>query len=203
MNIMKIIITFILAGLLTNVLHANHTKESLFKELTTKYGNIKSISASFNNEERGLNGILIAAKGNKYKLTTSQMDLVSNGSTIWNYQKSENKVIINNMNSFDTRSSLDVIFFRFIQDYKPVSISKNDFGYTLELENKSKKSDYNLVDKLLLWIDGKTLDIFKLQLISETTVETWGVVNLKINPKTTNKTFSFTIPKDAEVIDLR
>lgn len=196
-------ITFIFAFLIINVVYANHTKESLFKELTAKYGNITSMSASFNNEERQLNGILIAAKGNKYKLTSSQMDLVSDGATIWNYQKAENKVIINNMNSFDTRSSLDVIFFSFIQDYKPKSISRNDFGYTLELEPKSKKSDYNLIDKLILWIDVKTLDIFKIQLISDTSVDTWGVVNLKLNPKITKKTFSYTVPKDAEVIDLR
>ena len=98
-------------------------------------------------------------------------------------------------------ASIDKIFFNFVDNYTPSDITKNEYGYTLELVKKNSKNQNQ--DKLMLWVDGKTLDIFKIQLNNETSVNTWEVVDLRLNRKFKTNTFIFSVPKGTEVIDLR
>jgi len=178
----------------------DNSEEKLKNDLAKKYGDLKSLSAVVFNSETGMKGEITAAKGNKYNVKTNTLQMISDGKTVWNFVKAENKVNINNVSSFQSKFSLDVIFFTFIHDFRTESVEKNDKGYVLEL---IMKEPIDMLDKVVLFINDKTLDIYRLKIISYQTTTTWDISKLKLNPKLSKNAFSFEIPKDAEVIDLR
>ena len=180
---------------------ADYNKNSLFEDLVKKYWHLKSISASFNDVARGITGVIKASQGNKYSIKTGTRSIVSDGITVWNYDATSKKVVINAVDPGNMSASIDKIFFNFVDNYTPSDITKNEYGYTLELVKKNSKNQNQ--DKLMLWVDGKTLDIFKIQLNNETSVNTWEVVDLRLNRKFKTNTFIFSVPKGTEVIDLR
>jgi outer membrane lipoprotein-sorting protein len=185
----------------SSLVHADYNKNSLFDALVKKYANLKSLSGSFNDESRGITGTIKATTGNKYSIKTGTRTIVCDGITVWNYDASAKKVIINNAEGGSSTNSIDKLFFNFIENYSPSNLTKNDYGHTLELTKKNSQNPAK--DKLTLWIDGKTLDIFRIQLNGESMVNSWGIVGLTLNKKFKKTVFSFKIPQGTEVIDLR
>ena len=196
----KYIVLFLFAFSLTQ-LFADYDKNSLFEELKEKYGNLKSVSATIINKQDKVKGIMKAEKGNKYYVETDNRVLVSNGTTIWNYSKSEKKVIISSMSSYELSQSLDYIFFSFLNDFDPTELSVDETAYRLELIYNKKMN--TMIDKLFLVIDKKTLLIRKIQMQSGYSLQTWDIKDLKLNPKLGKNTFEFKIPEGTEVVDLR
>ena len=178
----------------------DYNKESLFNALTEKYGNLKAMSASINNVETGMTGKIIAAKGHKYNVDTKEIQMMSDGETVWNYVKADKKVNINSIDSYQTRFSLDVIFFTFVQKFRVESFQKKENGYVLELVMKQPE---DMLDKLVMFVDGSNLNIYRIQIVSAYNTTTWEIVKLNLNPKIKKNTFKFIIPENAEIIDLR
>ena len=179
----------------------DYNMNSMFNALKKKYGDLKSVSATIHNPEGYISATMKAEKGNKYSVKSKNVILVSDGETIWNYNVKNKKVVINSQQSFDIKQSIDYIFFSFIDDFSPISMASADKGYVLELDYNKQMN--TLIDKLYLWIDSKSLDIYKIQWKSGYDLQTWEIANLKLNPKFTNGTFKFKIPKGTEVVDLR
>jgi len=178
----------------------DYDKESLFNALVEKYGNLKAMSASINNVEMGMTGKIIAAKGHKYNVDTKDIQMVSDGETVWNYVKADKKVNINNIGSYQTKFSLDVIFFTFVHKFKVQSFQKIENGYVLELVMNEPE---DMLDKLVLFVDDSNLNIYRIQIVSAYSTTTWEIVKLNLNPKIKKNTFKFIIPENAEIIDLR
>lgn len=189
-------------GLFTFILAAKeYDMNSMYDALKSKYGDLKSVSASIHNPDTYITGTMKAEKGNKYYVKSKNVILVSDGETIWNYSVKDKKVVINSADAFDVKQSIDYVFFSFLTDFTPISMAKVDYGYVLELE--FNKHINTLIDRLYLWIDEKNLHIFKIQFKSGYDIQTWEIVNLKLNPKFKAKTFKFKVPKGTEVVDLR
>jgi len=186
----------------TSVLTAKeYDMNSMYKALKSKYGDLKSVYASIHNPDNQVTATMKAEKGNKYYVKSKNVILVSDGETIWNYSVKDKKVVINSANAFDVKQSIDYVFFSFLTDFTPISMAKVDNGYVLELEFNKRIN--TLIDRLYLWINDKNLDIFKIQFKSGYDIQTWEIVNLKINPKFKANTFKFKIPEGTEVVDLR
>ncbi len=196
----KIVLLFLLVFSFALVAK-DYNMTSMFDALKKKYGNLKSVSASIHNPEGHISATMKAEKGNKYYIKSKNVTLVSDGQTIWNYNVKDKKVIINSQQTYDIKQSVDYIFFSFIDDFSPNSIASAEQGYVLELTYNEKMN--TLIDKLYLWIDAKSLDIYKIQWKSGYDLQTWEIANLKLNPKFKNGTFKFQIPKGTEVVDLR
>ncbi len=180
---------------------ADYDKDSLLEALKKKYGTMKTVSAKIINKKDKIEAVMKAAKGNKYRVETDNRVLVSDGETVWNYTKSEKKVIISSMQSYELKQSLDYVFFTFLYDFSPTDFSVDDRAYRLELSfNKSMNT---MIDKLFLVVDKKTLLIRTIQMQSGYSVQTWDIENLKINPKFNKNTFKFKVPEGVEVLDLR
>jgi len=198
---MKKIIFPIILLLIVSYLFAEYDVNSLFDTLKQKYSNINTVSATIYNKADKVKAKMIAEKGNKYYIRTSDITLVSNGKTIWNYSKRNNKVVISSVDSYDVKQSLDYIFFSFMTDFDPVSLNKKGKAYLMELVFNKKIN--TTIDKLFLKVNKKNLNIETIQIQSGYTVQTWEIKNLKLNPKINANTFKFKIPNYAEVIDLR
>ena len=106
-----------------------------------KYKSINDFSADFKQSTNGkvsLNGKIFFSKGNKLRLELKNSTIISDGNTIWNYNKGQKKVVINNVSASDPSSfSID----KFLNDYPSkslVTLEKEDNLDVLVLVPKSE-----------------------------------------------------------------
>jgi outer membrane lipoprotein-sorting protein len=168
---------------------------------------VKSVSFQFYSVESAIKGSLKASMGNKYYMTVPDRTVVCDGKNIWNYSKDEKKVVISQFEENTSSFSIDNFFFSFLNGYRPVNYYKENSsakgsGYVLEMEPINKTPQSIQINRLKLWVDTG-LNIKKVEILTPQSPQTWEISNFQINPTIAKKVFSFTAPKDCEVIDLR
>ena len=202
----KINIILILLFLISTTLFAQYDKDKLYKDIKDKYQNPKSVSLKFNYKEMNISGSIVAAEGNKYILEISNRIIVSDGTTVWNYDRKKNNVLVNNFESSNS-SSLEQFFFEILSKYYPVKLTKENSSekkssLVLTLEPTKQSNTVEGVKQIKLWILPKTLEIRSISLITNNDTKTYDILKLEVNMKNV-PSFAFTAPKDAKVIDMR
>lgn len=187
---------------------AQQSKEQAFDKIIEKYGNLKSISVHFKMPENpGITGHLKAKTGNKYIMQIAGRIIICNGSTIWNYSREENSVVVSNFEDSAGEMSIEDFFFSFIKIAKPSSLAKEISsgglnGMSLKLvPDKKKKGD--LVNDVKITYEPNSFKL--LGITANTTAGThfWQIESFKSNPKLSDSMFEFKEPKDVKIIDLR
>lgn len=179
------------------------SQNNLLNSLQNKFNSLASFSAEFQqltNDKPNLVGKFYYKKENKIRLELKNLLIVSDGLTTWNFNKKENKVIINNYNDDDTSIlSLNKI----INDYPNECTVKeiNDNGINkLILKPKTNNLNFksaelyintkNLIDKVII----EDFNSNKITIIFS---------NYILEKDFSNSYFSFKLPKGTQVIDLR
>lgn len=172
------------------------------KSLQDKFESIRDLSVNIMQKSGGaeiLSGKLYYKNGNKFNLDLKNNIIVSDGSTIWNYNKRENKVIINAVDKSDPSY---FSFNTFVYDFpSQCVISSEQNGEVLVLAPKTN-SELNFV-KAKLWIN-------KDNLVSKVLLEGTGAGNTEINfsnyrlnQNISESQFNFIPPEGSTIIDLR
>lgn len=197
----KLIVLFIFIAV---SLFAQNDKVQVYNALLNKYGNLSSISLKFKSlNNSNLEGYLEAAKGNKYILKFADRTITCDGKTIWNYSEVDKNVLISNFESSSHTNSLENFFFNLISQLNPVELKKESSSrgtsFTiLTLEPKTSEE----FSQIKLWIDAKG-EIASLSIIKNKMEEKWALWDIRLNPKFDKNHFTYKIPKNIEVIDLR
>ncbi len=169
-----------------------------------KYKSTNDLSADFKqliNGKASINGKIFFSKGNKLRLELKNSTIISDGTILWNYNKGQKKVVINNASGSDLSSfSID----KFLYDYPSKSI------VTLEKEDNHDilvlvpKTDNNMNFK------KSKIRVSQDYLIIEVSIEnlSGAVTNLrfsnyKLNQNLPEAKFIFSPPEGTNVIDLR
>ena len=200
-------VTIALFILFSITLFSQNSKEDIFKALKDKYGNLESISADFSLSNNSVvKGKFLAKSGNKYIMQMDNRIITCNGSTLWNYSIRQNNVVISKFEEMSDEVSVEKILFDLINGYKILEAKKevssgkqSNFVVTLQ---KNSTSD-NVLNKVKIWVNPKNYIINSIGIDRGGDFEIWNLSNLKINPKLDNNKFEFSIPKNAEQIDLR
>jgi outer membrane lipoprotein carrier protein len=149
--------------------------------------------------EEVLSGKLFYKKQNRFYLDLKNNLIVSDGSSIWNYNKKQNKVIINTVDESDPSF---FSFNSFVYDYpSKCNITSGQNGNVLVLIPKTgsdlnfnsaklRINNENLPDKIIL--EGSAAG--EVEIIFS---------NYNINRKLSDSKFQFTPPEGSSVIDLR
>ena len=176
--------------------------KELLHTLQTKFDSIKDISADFVQYTDGrkmLSGKIYYQKENKIRINLNNNILVSDGVSTWNYNKKQNKVIINNYDP----NNLSVLSLRNFIDIIPSKCSveeKNGSGNTLVLipdssdisfkEAVIKINSQDLIENLsILNGEGQNIKIV--------------LSNYKLNQGLPKTLFHLNAPKGSHIIDLR
>ncbi len=200
-------VTIALIILFSTSLFSQNSKEDIFKALKEKYGNLESISADFSlSNNNVVKGKFLAKSGNKYIMQMDNRIITCNGSTLWNYSIRQNNVVISKFEEMSDEVSVEKILFDLMNDYKILEAKKEissgkQSNYVVTLQ-KNTASD-NVLNKVKIWFNPKNYIINSIGIDRGGDFEIWNLSNLKINPKLDNNKFEFSIPKDAEQIDLR
>lgn len=175
--------------------------QSLFSNVQKKYNAITDFSVDFKQAVNGtpmLSGKYYTKTGNKVKLETPNLDIISDGKTNWTVNKKENKVAIT---GYD-KSDLSILSIKtLLSDYAPKCSVKQEGNNVLTLEpNKGAN----------LGFKKATLTIGADNFVNSVTIKDNNgtqykidLFNYGVNLGQNDSRFSFNPPQGMKVIDLR
>jgi len=197
-NIISLLFLFIIN------LNSDEAGEALLKKLQDKFESVNDLSAEFKQSTNGkgaISGKFFFKKEDKMRIEFKNSILISNGSTNWNYNQKEHKVIISDND--DNKAS-------------PFSLKKIVYDYPKECSVSSENNNGN---EVLVLTPGKVSSIgYKLvkiwilkenminRIIMQDKADNFIQIDFskfKINQKISDSKFNFTPPEGSKVIDLR
>lgn len=198
---MKTILSLII--LFYSTVSFTQSAESVLKSLQSKFDSITDLSADVTQKSNGkssLSGKLFFKKENNLRLELGNQTIIADGTTSWNYNKKDKKVIISN---YDENGAGLLSINYLVYDYPKncdLSLSSEGSKTVLILKPKSKKNSLGEVK----------LVISKDNLIEKTyiTNQSAGAMevnfsNYKLNQNLSDSKFTFTAPEGTTVVDIR
>lgn len=203
-------IKFLIYLLLSAALNAQSATDILNK-VQNKFRSINNFSASFSQiykqtqEQTGtkVTGKILYEKKNKFNVDLNTISIISDGETIWNYNKKSNRVVISNHEKDPTSFSLEMFIF----DYPPMCDTKlikdenvKNGDELLELIPKNQKLQFKIV-RILVNPDGM---ISNLEITDYMDIHyIFQFSNIKFNQDIPGSKFTYSPPKGIQIIDLR
>ncbi len=177
--------------------------DQLLKSLQSKFNSINDLSADFKQSTNGkinLAGKFFYKKENDLRLELKNLLIVSDGTTNWNYNKKENKVIISN---YDPSDPSMISLKRIIDEYpaKCTVTNEKENGNNILILKPGKPGMNFKIAKLYI----NTEDLVQKIVLTDQNDALIKIEfsNYKLNQKLNNSTFTFIPPKGSKVIDLR
>lgn len=178
--------------------------DKLLTNLQDKFNEVKDLSAEFKQSTNGksvISGKFFFKKEDKLRIEFKNSILMSDGSTNWNYNQKENKVIIsknddNNASPFSLRK----VIFDYPKECLVSSEMENGIEVLVLIPNKESSIGYSLIK---IWVNNENLInriILKDKADNLTQID---FSKYKVNQKITDSKFNFTPPEGSKVIDLR
>ncbi len=199
--------TYLIIAIFSIVFAAGAQPQKAFKIFAEKIAKARAVSFEFENASLRLKGKLIAAKNGKFRAETRGRIFVCDGTAIWNYSPSENKVIVSKKDDSGDEIRIEEFALNFPKYFAPLEYSdynSSDLKSAWKIKLIPKKKDkFADLKYCSIYLD-KTKNYPKaLELIFEDgTTERWLFRSFKIiNPP--KEAFVFKIPKNCEIVDLR
>jgi outer membrane lipoprotein-sorting protein len=188
--------------IMTSFLLAGDAGE-LLKNVKERYSNIKDFSADIKQEGKNpvFTGKLYYKQDNQFHIELKNMTIISDGSTIWNYNKKDKRVVIDDV---EYSGSFPFSIETLLNEYPSKSnlVSSTDGNLNLLILTPKPGSDLNFT-KATIWINSDNL----IERISvgrgqegEITIR---ISDYKINLNLPQSRFTFTAPEGSNIIDLR
>jgi len=176
--------------------------DQYLKSLQDKFNSIRDFTANVNQSTEGktiLTGKIFFKKLNNFRIEFGNSVIVSDGTTSWNFNKKENKVIITNYEEDGSIFSINFLVYQFPSQCTLRGGQEGNLR-TLTLTPKSRTSN---LGEVTLWINNENL-IEKIR----TNDPASGLVELSFSNFRTNQNlpdsnFQFNPPQGSRIIDLR
>jgi chaperone LolA len=194
------------------VAFADDDAMSLLKQMEKKYDGIKDATVMFKQDvsygvtksEQSFKGKLYMKKGNKYRVELEDQTIVTDGTSVWSWTKSNHQVVIDAYKEDPRSFSPDKVLVNVPERYTATTIGKEKIQgnetTVLKLLPNDPKSN---MQWMKVWVDDDRM-MKKIQVldISDNTT-TYVVESIKTNAGLSDAEFTFTPPQGVEVIDLR
>jgi chaperone LolA len=185
----------------------------LVSKLRKKYDRIGTLSLSFTQttvfavskarQESG--GALSLAKGNRYRITSDDRVIVSDGATVWSWSRANAQVIVDRFRDDPNSLTPERLLVRIPAEYAAVSLGTEKAGGAAATVLKlTPSAPGQSVRWMKLWVDEDELTIVKIQLLDLAENEiTYDLRDISVDGALPDSTFRFTAPPGAEILDLR
>ena len=201
----RLFLLFIIFPVLINA----QSGKALLKKMQDKFNTITDFSADVvekasTGEYSGKNsGTFVYKKQDKFRIEIGKHIIVSNGETLWNYDKKQNRVLINYAADEPSTFSIE----KYVYDYPKlcrVKLADNaDEKSELKVIELIPKDDDLEFKTAKLWIDNDNM----LVKIEATDLSDTDFViefsKIKLNQNIPDSKFTLDPPKGSKIIDLR
>lgn len=178
--------------------------QSLLENMQDKFDSIQSLQSDFLQEVKiaghsnssSIVGTFFYKKKNSYRIELSNRHIISDGVSVWNYDKGNNKVIITPVEDDPLSFSL----YRYIMEYPGYCSVASESEGELKLVPDSDELE---LEYIRIWCDKNYLiNKVEIQDYSQNTY-TFTLSTIDIEKSISASIFSFTPPEGIKVIDLR
>jgi len=182
--------------------------EEIVKNIQLKFDTIDDLQAEFiqkinsaaSDKPVSLQGKFFYKKGNKFRIEVRNRFITSDGSTVWNYDISTDKVVISNLDDEAFSFSLEKIIYEYPSMCEVQKSESGPDNYTLILNPKNSdlyfKSAIITTDKSYIVTNVVITDFNSTEFI-------FNLKSVKINSNLSNKLFNFSASEGTQIIDLR
>jgi chaperone LolA len=216
----KIITLFTITSVLFASAQTNPTKsdpaaKKILDVVSARFKTFKSPKANFTYKVENAQGKVLSSKkgavtmkGNRYKVLMDGMEIISDGRTVWNYDKSAKEVTVNTVDGNAGAMTPQRLFTNFYDKdfyYKLNGTTKVD-GKTvqeIELTPTDKTRPYH---KVYVWVDKTNNMLYSAKFLEKSGGRySYTISNLTPNAAVSDAEFSFNKAKypGVEVVDLR
>ncbi len=185
----------------------------LVAKLRKKYDRIEYLSLTFmqatvfavSKARQSSGGSLSLAKGNRYRMTTDERVIVSDGATVWSWSKANAQVIVDSFRDDPNSLTPERLLLKLPTEYTPVILGEELIGKEETTVLKlTPSSPGKSVRWFKIWVEEGDLTILRLQLLDLGENEiTYDLSGIAVNRGLNDSTFRFTTPPGSEVLDLR
>lgn len=193
------------------------TSKEVLDKLSAKAKTYKSITSDFtstlNNPKAGVNQTntgSVKIKGSKYYVNMGDYQIWSDGKTVWNYNKSDNSVTIDNLSDvkdggFDPSEIFTIWEKNFKHEMKNTNVTMDGIAcYQIALyPNDTKNKSYHTIT---LYIDKTKMEVSQVEVKTrENATVTYKIKNFKGTTDVPDADFTFSKSKfpGVEEIDNR
>ncbi len=188
-------------------------QENVLEKISKKYETIKDATLDFSQtvrlgvmkREQSFDGKLTMKREKKYRIELEQQTIVTNGKTVWSYSKPNQQVIIDSVKEDSKNFSPDKILLNAPENYSSTFLKKEKIeNRELTVVKLTPKDERSFIASMKLWIDEKDSLIKKAEVIDVNENFTqYTVKKILLNKNIDENEFTFQIPENVEVIDLR
>lgn len=202
-------ISFILILLLLAGNVSAQEAELLLQNIQQKFEETEDFIADFDQRSNSeiedysyrLQGAIYFKKGNQFKLELKEQEIISDGYTVWNYDKSKNRVVISPYEDEMTAFSLDMFIFEFPEKSLLEATRDIETAYA-GLVLKSNSNDTNFTEIKLFVDENFVVKIIEITDFSETKYLI-NLFNIRLNAGLDSGIFNFEPPEGTKIVDLR
>jgi chaperone LolA len=181
----------------------------LLNSLQKKFNSLNDFSAEFRqyaNNKIDLEGNVFykktTDKDGKLRLEMKNLTIVSDGQTVWNYNRKQNKVIISD---YDPANPSILSFDIIINEYPSecdVKDEENNGTKTLILTPKTGSGNLNFTKTTILVNSDNLIKTVVVEGTASGTIKV-NFSNYRLNQKLSDAKFKFTPPEGSRIVDLR
>ncbi len=179
-----------------------HEKYASFKDVKMEF--VENISSDVFEDKRECQGEICLKNPDKFKITTHDQTIVTNGEHIWVYSR-ENRQVTED--EFDPRSGT-FLPYRYLTSFKEDYEAKLGKDETVRKRSCHKliltaKEENNFISKMIMWVDKESWLTLKLRYWDSSENEiTFLFKNIRIDSQIDDSAFVFKIPPGVELLDL-
>lgn len=173
-------------------------------KLQKKFETINNFTADFSQKTAGennksgfsLKGKFLFQKKNNFRIEFARQTIISDGETIWNYNKGMKRVVISSFENEPSAFSINA----FIMEYPAKCKIKSLDSKTIKMVPFTDDVEFNSV--LIKYDKNYVIEYIEVEDFSETKYIV-SLYNVKLNKKLSKEKFTFTPPEGIQVVDLR
>jgi chaperone LolA len=184
------------------------TANAVIAKVQEKFIKIDNLQADF---EQGINSVhssevidfvgkFFYKKGDSFRIELPNRMIISDGKSVWNFDKKQNKVVISDAEFDEASFSLKKIIFTYPAKCKLTLVkSENNLFYVKAVPTSMELS----FKEVYLSINNKFL-LNKVEIVDFNNMKfTFELFNISLNKNLDNKLFQYQPSTEVEVIDLR
>ena len=164
----------------------------------------QTTTSPFSGKASSFSGTL-TAQGDRYRVETEQQTFVTDGETVWIYNRPRHQVVINDYVENETAFTPSDFFSDFGEHFTATAVRTEQQGGTAYDVLTLKPNEENApVREVTLWVRRSDAVVARAEVldVNEANI-TFDLEQVRFDPSVPASTFHFTPPQSAEVVDLR